>query len=36
VKDFIKVSAPVYKKYEGIVGKDLLDKTVQVAEKYLK
>ena len=36
MKDFIKVSAPVYKKYEGIVGKDLLDKSMQIAEKYLK
>jgi C4-dicarboxylate-binding protein DctP len=36
VKEFIKVSAPVYKKYETIVGKDLLDKSMQVGEKYLK
>ncbi len=36
VKEFIKVSAPVYKKYENIVGKDLLDKSLRVGEKYLK
>jgi C4-dicarboxylate-binding protein DctP len=36
VKEFIKASAPVYKKYESIVGKDLLDKSMQIGEKYLK
>jgi tripartite ATP-independent transporter DctP family solute receptor len=36
VKEFIRASAPVYKKYETIVGKDLLDKSMQVGEKYLK
>jgi tripartite ATP-independent transporter DctP family solute receptor len=35
-KDFRKASVPVYKKFEGVIGKDLLDKAMQIADKYAK
>jgi C4-dicarboxylate-binding protein DctP len=35
-KDFAKASAPVYKKYESVVGKDLFDKAIKIAEQHSK